>query len=387
MRRADEAFIQILDPQGRVVAASANVSSLPPLAATRSAGEIDVQRLDALEPIDDDPFVLVSRAAVAADGVHTVIVGASLEDVGSSSAALRGALLFAWPPLLMLVAAVTWLVTGRALQPVERIRSDVAAIQSGDLSRRIEEPSSRDEIGRLARTMNAMLDRLEGAQLRQDRFVADASHELKSPIAAIRAQLEVEAAQGRDVEPGSALSAALDELDRMESLVLDLLALQHAMERNEDLVPLDLDDVVLAEVERLRPRSSVSFDVAAVSGAQVLGSRRLLARAVANLLENAQRHAESTVTVALAERDDLATLTVSDDGPGIPNQEADRVFERFQRLDDARGRDDGGTGLGLAIVRQTIERHGGRGIRARVRSAWSRTRRTSSRSPRGWRAW
>ncbi len=260
----------------------------------------------------------------------------------------------------MLVAAVTWLVTGRALQPVERIRSDVAAIQSGDLSRRIEEPSSRDEIGRLARTMNAMLDRLEGAQLRQDRFVADASHELKSPIAAIRAQLEVEAAQGRDVEPGSALSAALDELDRMESLVLDLLALQHAMERNEDLVPLDLDDVVLAEVERLRPRSSVSFDVAAVSGAQVLGSRRLLARAVANLLENAQRHAESTVTVALAERDDLATLTVSDDGPGIPNQEADRVFERFQRLDDARGRDDGGTGLGLAIVRQTIERHGGR---------------------------
>ena len=361
VRRADEALIQIVDAEGVVVAASANVSSLPPLvAAAPAAGDEVIERVPSLEPVDDDPFVMVARGVDGPGGVHTVIVGATLEGVGDSAASLRAALFLAVPPLVLVVALTTWIVTGRALRPVERIRADVAAIGASDLGRRVEEPRIEDEIGRLARTMNAMLARLEAAQVRQDRFVADASHELKSPIAAIRAQIEVEAAQGASGERAVALRSALEELDRMESLVLDLLAVQQALERVDDRVPIDLDDLVLAEVERVRPRSEVAFDLSGVSGARVVGSRRLLLRAVANLIENARQHAGSVVTIELAERDGQALLAIVDDGPGIPADEAERVFERFERLDPARARRVGGTGLGLAIARETVEGDGGR---------------------------
>lgn len=361
VRRADEALIQIVGPDGGIVAASANVAALPPFAVSqRDPGAVAVTRHGTLEPLDDDPFVLVARGAAGRDGVYTVIVGASLEGVGHSVAALRAALLLAALPLVAFVGFTTWVVTGRALRPVERIRADVAAIEASDLGRRVEEPAHRDEIGRLARTMNAMLGRLEEAQARQDRFVADASHELKSPLAAIRSQLEVEAARPADDERAAALRSALEELDRVEAIVQDLLALQQALERPEDRMALDLDDLVLAEAERMRARASVALDLSAVSGAQVVGSRRLLSRVVANLLDNAQRHARQRVAVELAERGGSAVLSISDDGPGIPAADAERIFDRFERLDAARGRGEGGTGLGLAIVRETVERHGGR---------------------------
>ncbi|MGH8991537.1 MAG: sensor histidine kinase, partial [Acidimicrobiia bacterium] len=217
---------------------------------------------------------------------------------------------------------------------------------------------------RLAATMNAMLDRLESATERQRRFVGDASHELRSPLAALRADLEV-ALAGGDGHAGEWAHTArrlLGDVQRQEALVQDLLFLARADEDPTSRRPytlVDLDDVVLAEVERTRLGAAVSVDTSAVSGAPVRGQVEDLARVVRNLLENAVRYARSRVAVSLGVEDGVAVLTVDDDGPGIPPAERERVFERFARLDSARSRQLGGTGLGLAIARQVVVDHQG----------------------------
>jgi signal transduction histidine kinase len=211
--------------------------------------------------------------------------------------------------------------------------------------------------------MNAMLDRLEAATERQRRFVGDASHELQSPLAALRADLEVALAAG-DGQAGEWAQVArrlLGDVERQEALVQDLLFMARADEdtadRNAALV--DLDDVVLTEVERLRLRAPVAVGTSAVSGALVRGHWEDLARVVRNLLENAVRYARTQVTVSLGVDEGWAVLTVDDDGPGIPLGERERVFERFARLDSARSRPLGGTGLGLAIAREVVVDHHG----------------------------
>jgi signal transduction histidine kinase len=220
----------------------------------------------------------------------------------------------------------------------------------------------RDEIGLLARTMNTMLARLETATERERRFVADASHELRSPLAAIRAQLEVDLAHPDTSDWRHSYDEVLDEIGRMQRLVDDLLVLARA--DHATLRPtrrtVDLDDLVLIECRRVRAHSTVDIDATAVSGGQVEGDAELLARALRNLLDNAVRHARATVHVSLHESAGTVTLEVADDGPGIAADQRASIFERFARGDDARARTDGGTGLGLAITREIVTAHHGR---------------------------
>ncbi|MGK8523247.1 sensor histidine kinase [Nocardia asteroides] len=269
----------------------------------------------------------------------------------------RLAMLIGLTPLLAVVAVVTWLVTRRALRPVEAIRSQLAEIMDGDLSRRVPEPRSRDEIARLASTTNATLAALEESAERQRRFIADAAHELRSPIASLRTQLEVAQAHPDLLE----LDGLIGDTIRLEHLAANLLLLAR-LDAGEQPRSDRVDLPALAREElRHRARDRVPVDIAIPEQpVAVTGSRTQLARVLGNLVDNAQRHAASSVRVAV-ERDveGRAVLSVTDDGPGVPPADRDRIFQRFVRLDDARTRDEGGAGLGLAIVRDVVEHHAG----------------------------
>ncbi|MET8676791.1 HAMP domain-containing sensor histidine kinase [Streptomyces sp. NPDC004647] len=304
-------------------------------------------------------YRFASVEATTPDGeTLTVHAGSPLATEQEAVGEVRTAMLIGLPLLLLVVAGVTWLVTRRALRPVEGIRGEMAAITaSADLSRRVPEPGARDEIARLARTTNETLAALESSVERQRRFVADASHELRSPIASLRTQLEVGVAHPEllDVE-----GAVLDTV-RLQELAADLLLLARldAGEGPRDGSRVDLAALVREEAGQ-RAGGRVPVRAALPESAlEVAGSRGQLARVLRNLLDNAQRHAETEVTVSLRTDGGWAVLEVSDDGTGVPEAERERIFERFVRLDDARSRDDGGAGLGLAIARDVAERHGG----------------------------
>lgn len=230
------------------------------------------------------------------------------------------------------------------------------------LSRRVPEPSGDDEISRLAVTMNAMLGRLQTAADRQRRFVGDASHELQSPIASVRTGLEVALAHRELADWPAVAAEVLEESQRMERLVGDLLFLARADEGAPPRAPrlVDLDDIVLEEVHRVMGAGSLTFDTTRVTSAPVRGRPDDLRRVVRNLLDNAQRFGRSTVTVALRTIGNRVELVVADDGPGVPDDQQERIFDRFARLDEARPRQEGGTGLGLAIAREIMTAHGGK---------------------------
>ncbi|MEX2269376.1 MAG: HAMP domain-containing sensor histidine kinase [Acidimicrobiia bacterium] len=304
-----------------------------------------------------DPFVQARRTVETARGEMTLIAERSLAEVDSTVDSITDALLVGVPVLVVLLALLTWWIAGRALHPVEAIRSEAAEITASTIHRRLPEPDTDDEIGRLARTMNSMLDRLEASSLRQRRFVSDASHELRSPVAAIRAQVEVALRKGSAAEWPEVAARVLEEDARLEQAVTELLELARAEESLEpERVDVDLDEVVLEETERVR---RVPIDASHVSAGRVSGSAPQLARIVRNLLDNACRHAQSKVAVSLATRDGSAWLAIDDDGPGIPAGDRARVFDRFTRLDEGRVRDAGGMGLGLSMVKAIVDRHGG----------------------------
>jgi signal transduction histidine kinase len=262
--------------------------------------------------------------------------------------------------LTVLLAVVTWLLVGRALRPVEALRGQAARISATDLKQRLTPSEAHDELRRLAETLNEMLDRLESSTRRQREFVADAAHELRSPLTVMRAQLEVAAAHPDGQAAVQQLPLLLSEVERVSGLVDNLLHLARL-----DSAPaavhrlIDLDDIVFNEVERVRPAVSVTVDVSSVSAAQVEGEPTGLTHLVRNVLDNAARHAAARVNVSLRVVDDMVELMVTDDGPGIPPADRERVFDRFTRLDESRSWVDGGFGLGLAIVRDVARAHGG----------------------------
>ncbi|MCO6003874.1 HAMP domain-containing histidine kinase [Actinoallomurus purpureus] len=287
-----------------------------------------------------------------------VNVGSPVATERSVMRAVKGSLLIGLPLLLAVVGVATWLVTGRALRPVENIRREMAAITaSSDLSRRVPVPASRDEIARLARTTNATLATLEGAVERQRRFVADASHELRNPIASLRTQLEVGASHPALLDVG----AAAEDVARLQRLTTDLLLLAR-LDAGEQ--PLSRSEISLADLveEELAQRvgDRIPVRLEPLADLNVEGARSQLARVLGNLVDNAQRHAASEVVVSVRARDGMAVLQVADDGDGVPENQRERIFERFVRLDAARrADDDGGAGLGLAIARDVTVRHGG----------------------------
>jgi signal transduction histidine kinase len=304
--------------------------------------------------------LLVLAKRVELDGEdYTLVVGEPLRPVHVAVATVLVMAAVAVPLTVVLMGLLARRLTGRALAPVERIREQVAAIGEGDLGRRVPEPGGDDEITRLAATMNAMLTRLESAQRAQRRFVADAGHELRSPLTTLTGVLELAERDDGRIDPDT-LRAAQAEAERLGALIGDLLLLARSDEgglalRREEV---DLDDVVDAERARLRATTSLAVE-ASLTPVKVRGDREALVRLVRNLADNAARHARTRVRLATAEDDGHAVLDVADDGPGVPAGERERIFDRFVRLDEARGRKAGGTGLGLAIVRQIAHEHGG----------------------------
>jgi signal transduction histidine kinase len=357
----DDDLAQVVVLPDHVVAATPNVAGRPPVADPPAEDTRQSVRSIDHFIIDDAPFLLLSRRVDGPDGPTVIYVAAALDDIRESTEALAGSLSVAVPLVALLLAALVWWLVGRTLRPVEAIRTEVADIGGADLDRRVPEPGTDDEIARLARTMNGMLDRVEDAARRQQRFVADASHELRSPLTRIRSEIEVDLAHPDTADPTATHRSVRDEAIGLQRLVDDLLHLARSdagavTHRVEDV---DLDDVVLRLARRMAADGRVTVDTSGVTGAQVRGDGDQLARAIGNLTENAVRHAAGTVTLTLAERDGSAVLSVADDGPGIPPAEHERVFDRFSRLDDARHSVTGGTGLGLAIARDIVERHGG----------------------------
>jgi len=312
----------------------------------------------------------VERTVETPDGHKLrLVAGIPVDEVQRSVDAVRRSLWLGLPVLVSLVAAVAWVLVGRALRPVEAIRREVEAISGSSMHRRVPEPASGDEIGRLARTMNAMLGRLEGAAVRQRQFVSDASHELRSPVAAIRTDVEVALREGGAADWPAVGRSVLDEEDRLEHLLADMLLLAAGDEASDRSRPpadarVDLGRLAAAEAERGR-RVPVTVTVGDdPPPPAVAGAADALSRVVANLVDNAARHAATAVAVTVAAHGDGVRLVVDDDGPGIPEPDRERVFERFTRLDDARtrARDDGaggGAGLGLAVVRSVVTRHHG----------------------------
>jgi signal transduction histidine kinase len=357
----DELLIQVLDEGGRTVAASPSAGGLPPLARLR-AGESAPVTIPEAAPVEaDGEFLAVAVGADTALGRRTVLVVRSTEAVSETTAAVGGLLAVGLPLLLAVVAAITWVVVGRALAPVEAIRAEVDAISAAALHRRVHALAADDEIGRLARTMNRMLGRLEQAQARQRRLVSDASHELRSPVAAIRQNAEVALAHPDRTTTAELAATVLAEDLRLQRLAEDLLLLTRADEHTLALRrrPVDLDDLVFDEARRLRDATGLRVDTGAVSAGRVDGDPAGLRRVLRNLGDNAARHAAGRLAFTLVERNGQVLLGVDDDGPGIPEADRARVFERFVRLDDARARDDGGSGLGLAIVAELAAAHDG----------------------------
>ncbi|WCD99549.1 HAMP domain-containing sensor histidine kinase [Streptomyces sp. HUAS 31] len=284
-------------------------------------------------------------------GRLTVYAGGSLDAEQSAVNTALTVMLIGFPLLLGVVAGVTWLVTRRALRPVEGIRGEMAAITaSEDLARRVPVPGTHDEVARLALTTNETLAALQTSVERQRRFVADASHELRSPIASLRTQLEVGVAHPELLD----LDGAVEDTVRLQGLAADLLLLARldAGERPGD-ARFDLGALAREQAEG---RAEVTVEA---RSAQVAGSRGQVGRVLTNLLDNAARHARSAVTLTVRREGEWVVAAVADDGDGVAEADRERIFERFVRLDEARSRDDGGAGLGLAIARDVAVRHGG----------------------------
>ncbi|MFC8246624.1 sensor histidine kinase [Streptomyces chartreusis] len=284
-------------------------------------------------------------------GRLTVYAGGSLDAEQSAVNTALTVMLIGFPLLLGVVAGVTWLVTRRALRPVEGIRGEMAAITaSEDLARRVPVPGTHDEVARLALTTNETLAALQTSVERQRRFVADASHELRSPIASLRTQLEVGVAHPELLD----LDGAVADTVRLQGLAADLLLLAR-LDAGERPGDARFDLGVLAR-EQAEGRADVTVEA---RSAQVAGSRGQVGRVLTNLLDNAARHARSAVTLTVRREGEWVVAAVADDGAGVAEADRERIFERFVRLDEARSRDDGGAGLGLAIARDVAVRHGG----------------------------
>jgi signal transduction histidine kinase len=350
--------VQVVDQAGRVVVVSAGGPSAPlslvtvPAGSRKFLGRISIDR--------DNDFWVSGWGARTPAGPVTVLVGADREPVESVVTTLAGLLAVAGPIVVALAAFGTHRLVGAALRPVERIRSRVSSMTSGKLAERIPVPPADDEVARLAVTMNEMLDRLDAGQAAQRRFVSDASHELRSPLATITTALDL--AHGRPELLDRTLidESLLPEAHRMQRLVEDLLLLARSDEQFElrKKVDVDLDDIMYAEAERVRTITSLTVSTQ-IHHVRVTGDSRALGRLVRNLIDNAIRHAYNYIRLECTRTRDHIEIVVADDGPGVPPDQRRNIFDRFVRLDSPRARDSGGAGLGLAIVAQIAEAHHG----------------------------
>ncbi|WP_353649041.1 HAMP domain-containing sensor histidine kinase [Nakamurella sp. A5-74] len=355
---------QVLDDSGRVVRQSPSAPRVVLTTERPGPGvETDGGLLEVPGALAD--YWVVSVGATSGSATYVVITGSFQGSTESTVWAVFSALAIAWPLTIALAWAATYLLVGRAFRPVDTISATVSRIRAEDLGERIAVPPSEDEIARLAVTMNTMLDRLLAGRQAQQRFVGDASHELRSPLSGIIAALELATIRPGTLDADVIGSSLLPEARRMQSLIDDLLLLATADERglHPVVVDVDLDDIVdtVADTTRVglagsdrRPRIVVRSTPVRVSG-----DHHQLTRMVRNLVDNAVRYADSGVLVELSSRGPDAVVRVADDGPGIAPEDRVRVLDRFVRLDAGRSRAAGGAGLGLAIVAEVVAAHRG----------------------------
>ncbi|MHB1172468.1 MAG: sensor histidine kinase [Lacisediminihabitans sp.] len=360
----DNSLVQVIDSTGALVSASENIQGEPPVLThppvTRAPSVVTERSL----PVGggSQTFRIVAEPVQLPSGPGWVYVASSL---GQVDAAVRSMVLLlgvGLPMMLFIVGWTVWAAVGRALRPVEEIRKRAVAI-GADLAQRVPVPASHDEVSRLAETMNGMLTRLEASVVRQQRFVGDASHELRSPLAALRAQVDVALTHADQADAVGVLRGVQTQAANMTVLLDDLLFLARFSENGSDrhAHAVDLDELVIAEVHRLQSAESHPVRLTGLDAARITGSARDLGRMLGNLGDNALRHARTSVTVELRCTSDTAIVTVTDDGTGVLPEDRERIFERFTRLDDARSRapGSGGAGLGLAIAQQIAVAHGG----------------------------
>ncbi len=362
---------QILDGEGSVIASTPDIEGQVALVnVTVPSGEVRLLRLPGLgggdqqeqgEHADEEgPFLVAVGGVERGDELLQVVVAGSLAPVEGVVTALEPVLAVGIPLLVLVVAGMTWMLVGFSLRPVEEMITEAEGISLSKLNRRIPVPRSRDEIRHLADTLNNMLDRLEVSVNRQRRFISDASHELKSPVASILTMAEVAGSVPEDFDVGELAGDVAGEARRLALLVDDLLTLARFDERGLELKTARLDLVeVVSEAVDGTPSGAIQIDTTGLTEAFASVDRRRLTQVARNLLDNAVRHAESSVWVASGTSESSAWFVVADDGPGIPGAFRTEVFNRFVRLDDARARSEGGTGLGLAVVKAIVEAHGG----------------------------
>jgi signal transduction histidine kinase len=339
-------YVQFIAADGRVLGASTAAQGRTALAESQGGESERIVTLH--EPVLGDLRVLAKPAPT--DSTTTLVVARSASSVSHVRDSLVRVLVVIVVAGSVLLGFLIWVVVGRALRPVDRMRTTVDAISERDLRQRLEAPGTGDELDRLAGTLNELLERLGVAVTRERQFVADASHELRTPIAGVRALLETEPA-----DPGSVVQVraeALARLRELQDLVEELLVLAKADAAALDVPtrPVDLDELVLGQARQLGRTTSLRIDTANVSGGQVAGRDTDLVRVVENLATNAARHAETMVAFSVRQIDGEVEFTVTDDGPGIAPSDRDRIFERFSILEDGRSSADGRSGLGLPIA-------------------------------------
>lgn len=347
-------YVQLVDRStGRTIGLGSKTKGRPALM-------VKGQHIGEIAAVDDPGLGPVRSIVVAGPrGTGTVLVlGRSSRDVSEVASLLATLMVWLIVGGSVLVGVVIWWVVGRALRLVERMRRRVDGLEDRDLTDRIDLPGTGDELDRLAVTLNDLLTRLQAAIDRERRFVADASHDLRTPVAALKVLLETDSADAADQLIARAeMLARVEELQELIDRLLEVSRTDHAVRISDD--PVDLDDLVLTEAARIARGARLRVDTAGVSGGQVAGDDTDLGRIVANLGANAARYAVTCVRFEVHATDGTVELVVEDDGPGIPEDQRTRIFERFATLDDARSRRHSGAGLGLAITAGLVALHRG----------------------------
>jgi signal transduction histidine kinase len=357
----DDGVAQVFTADGTVLAAPANISGRGPITRPAGSSAIRPRTFDGPDDHETETYRAWVVSGASPRGDVTVVVGSSLEAAHEASRRLRTLLLLGVPLAVLLLGAVVWLLVGHALGRLDGIRAEVDAIGPQQLDRRLVMTGPRDEVRRLAATMNRLLDRVEAAVTTQRQLVADVSHDLQSPLTSQRLSLELALREPGAVDADELRSGVLGPARAMERLVDDLLVLAAADEHAPAVVSnVDLDTLVLDEAERARGNSRVRIDTTRVSAGPVRANPSEVRRAVRNLVDNAVAYAASAVEVAVVTTGQEVVLDVRDDGPGVPVDERERIFDRLQRGDRSRSAGVSGSGLGLSIARTAAERAGGR---------------------------
>ncbi|TYK47352.1 sensor histidine kinase [Actinomadura decatromicini] len=354
----DGVIVQLLDRDRRVIAGTRRELRGSPIAGFRPAAANIYSTRVLCPPRGLRGCMWVFAYRVYQPGGDWFIYAAIPNTPWYVSGALLLVLICVSLLIVLLVSLRAWGTVDQTLAPVDAIRAELAEITASESGRRVTVPENRDEIRRLAEAANATLDRLDSALERQRSFTSDASHDLRSPIAAARAQIEEALLDPDDVEWPKVARSVLQSLERLQAIVTDLLQLARldaaAWHGTETI---DLAALVTIEVARSDRTKRIVPHLQ--DGVTVHGDRLRLVRLLTNLLDNAERHAESRIDITVRREDSVAVLEVLDDGTGIRPENRDLVFQRFARLSDSKARDPAGTGLGLPIAREIAKMHGG----------------------------